>query len=64
MARSNRDIAEVLAPQWLREAYDRERMAERPDYSDHERRVLRAQANVYRVCATALRNEGTKVARG
>ena len=64
MARSNRELSEALAARWLREASDRSNMAARPDYTAHERRVLRAQANVYRACANELRAEALKVTRG
>jgi hypothetical protein len=46
---------EVVADKWEREAGDRERLAEKPDYTTIEKRLLRAQANVYRACVKELR---------
>lgn len=62
--RSNRELSDSLALKWLREANDRERMGSRDEYTPHERRVLTAQANVYRACAKELRDEGRKLNRG
>jgi len=49
-----------LALKWEREAYDRNRMAERPGYSDLERRMLRTQAVIYTACARDLREAGAR----
>ncbi len=66
MARTDRTICDHCALQFDREAGDRERMADRPgsQYTDAERRLLRAQATIYRACAQTLRLEARKVSRG
>ncbi len=66
MRRTDRDVAEHCAVSFDREAGDRERMADRPgtDYTAAERRLLRAQATIYRACAQKLRLEARKISRG
>jgi len=49
-----------LALKWEHEAADRRRMAERPGYSDLERRMLAAQAVIYVACARDLREAGAR----
>lgn len=46
---------EGVLRQWQREAESRERLARAPQHSEVERRLLRAQANVYRACHRDLR---------
>jgi len=57
MASNRHDRLDAVIAQWEREASDRMRGADRKDadYSAIERRLLRAQANVYYACARQLR---------
>lgn len=63
---SSREGAERLAANWERSAYDLDRGADRTDsdYTPIEKRLMRAQANVYRACAGELRSEQRKITRG
>ena len=63
---SKREGLDQLAAKWERSAYDLDRGADRTDsdYTPIEKRLMRAQANVYRACAGELRNEQRKIARG
>lgn len=63
---SKRDIGEAMATKWERQGYDLERGSERADsdYTAIEKRLMRAQANVYRACAAELRMESRKLSNG
>lgn len=63
-SKSRRDVCEGLAQEFEREAYGRERQAEKPDMTHVEQRMLRLQGNVYRACAARVREEGRKIANG
>jgi hypothetical protein len=63
---SKRDVGETLAAKWERQAHDSERATDRADsdYNPIEKRLMRAQANVYRACAAELRIETRKLTNG
>lgn len=66
MGSIERDGSEALAARWTMQAFDLDRGAQRggSGYSTVEKKVLAAQANVYRACAAELRREAGKVRRG
>jgi len=64
MARSRRDALQEMCRDFDRAAHDRERIAEKPDMSAIEKRMLRLQANVYRACARRCREEMEKCTNG
>lgn len=66
MGSIDRDGCVALAARWATQAFDLDHAAHRggSGYSTVEKKVLAAQANVYRACAAELRREAVKVRRG